>query len=199
MVGHGDVSVPTSAAIAWWGGSPGCPSVSHPTGWSSNVTRHRLDTSRIEWPSHCSLSCQAPRAGTEHRGWTENEVTVPRQFAMMLGLESGARMLERVMTLTIDGEPVLTSTSYLPVDLTGGPGWMDVHIGRLALIGYDLVSGYLEDESRRPTPTERAALGMPKGVLLHIIVHPWRVLMDDGTVPAGVIILIRRDRVRLRF
>jgi GntR family transcriptional regulator len=135
----------------------------------------------------------------EQREWREGEVEVPRQFAAMLGLEPLVRMLAREMKLTIDGEPILTSTSYLPPDLVGDEGWRDVEIGQLALIGHEIISEYLEDEHRMPTPTERATLGMPKGVLMKIISHRCRVLLNDWTMRTGVIVLARHDRVRMRW
>jgi GntR family transcriptional regulator len=140
-------------------------------------------------------------AGTEGREWSQASVAVPRRFAALLGLEPGSAMVERVIKLGIDGEPILTSTSYLPVDLADdAEGWQDVEIGQLALIGHAVTSELTEEQSRMPTPAERAALGMPRGVSVKIISYPCQVLVaPDRTVAAGVIVLARSDRVRLRW
>ncbi len=141
------------------------------------------------------------KTGTEQREWSQGTVAVPPRFAALLGLEPGTTMIQRVMTLIIDGEPILTSISYLPVDLVDdGDGWQDVEIGQLALLGYAVTSQFMEEQkSRMPSPAERATLGMPKGILVKIISHPCRVLMADRVVTTGVIVLARNDRVRLRW
>lgn len=139
-------------------------------------------------------------AGTERREWSQAAVAVPRRFAALLGLEPGARMVERVMKLAIDGEPILTSTSYLPVDLAvDDEGWQDVEVGQLALLGHTVTSEVLEEQSKMPTPAERTTLGMPKGVSVKIISYPCQVLLPDRTVAVGVIVLARGDRVRLQW
>jgi GntR family transcriptional regulator len=138
--------------------------------------------------------------GTEQREWSQGTVEVPGRFAALLDLERGVTMIERVMTLIVNGEPILTSTSYLPVDLSDdGEGWQDAEIGQLALIGHAVTSKFMEEQSRMPTPTERTTLGMAKGVLVKIISHPCQVTMADRTVATGVIVLARNDRVRLRW
>ncbi|HEY3259358.1 MAG TPA: GntR family transcriptional regulator [Pseudonocardiaceae bacterium] len=138
--------------------------------------------------------------GAERREWSQAAVAVPKRFAALLGLEPGARMIERVMKLAVDGEPILTSTSYLPPELAhNGDGWQDVEVGQLALVGHPVSAELMEEQSRMPTPAQRAALGMPKGVSVKIISYPCQVLMADRTLPAGVIVLARSDRVRLRW
>jgi len=157
-----------------------------------------------DWVAEPPLSIRRPETGSEKRKWTESTVAVPRGYAASLGLEPHAKMVQRVMKLTIDGEPILTSTSYLPVDLAehgteDGTGWRDAEIGQLALNGYVVTSEFMEDQNRMPAPTERAALGMPKNVLIRIISHQCQVLMADQTILAGVIVLARSDRVCLRW
>lgn len=137
---------------------------------------------------------------TEQHEWEPQiEITVPRQFAALLGLEPRTRMISRSVKVRIDGEPILTSTSYVPVELADDEGWQDAEVGQLAVVGHEVRSEFLEDEHRMPTPTERAALGMPKGTLLKIISHRCQVAAPGRLMRAGVIVLARIDRVRLRW
>lgn len=143
---------------------------------------------------------RTPETAKEQHEWEPQiEVTVPRQFAALLGLEPRTRMLSRSVKVSVDDEPILTSTSYVPVELANDEGWQNVPAGRLAVAGHEVRSEFLEDEQRMPTPTERAALGMPKGILLKIISHRCQVALPDQFVRAGVIVLARKDRVRLRW
>jgi GntR family transcriptional regulator len=143
---------------------------------------------------------RTPETATEQHQWEPQiEVTVPRQFAALLGLEPRTRMLSRSVKVSMDGEPILTSTSYVPLELADDQGWQDVQAGQLAVVGHEVRSEFLEDEQRMPTPTERAGLGMPKGISLKIISHRCQVALPDRFVRAGVIVLARTDRVRLRW
>lgn len=143
---------------------------------------------------------RTPETAREQHEWEPQiEVTVPRQFAALLGLAPRTRMLSRSVKVRIDGEPILTSTSYVPVELADDKGWQDVEAGQLAVVGHEVMSEFLEDEHRMPTPTERIALGMPKGISLTIISHRCQVALPDRLVRAGVIVLARKDRVRTRW
>jgi chorismate-pyruvate lyase len=116
--------------------------------------------------------------GAAHRRYRQGTVAVPRRFARLLGLPPGEVMVERVITLIVDGEPLLASTSYLPPELADdaddAEGWQQVEIGQLALPGHAVRSTFVEEWTRTGTSTER-------------------------TVPAGTIVLARTDRVRLRW
>lgn len=153
---------------------------------------------RPDWVAEPPLSL-APRDGGQ-RDWHENVVAVPRGYALPLGLPPGALMLERAIRVFVEDEPVLRSISYLPVDLAGaGEEWRHVEIGQLALTGHDVTSEYMEAHERMPTPIERTMLAMPKGVLMKIISHPCRVRLPERALLAGVIVLARSDRIRIRW
>jgi Bacterial regulatory proteins, gntR family len=153
---------------------------------------------RLAEPSFTFI--RTPETDTEKYDWEpQAEVTVPRQFAALLGLEPHTKMISRSAKVSLYGELVLKSISYVPVELDDDEGWQDVEAGQLAVVGREVRSEFLEDEHRMPTPAERAALGMPKGILLKIISHRCQVALPDRFVRAGVIVLARADRVRLRW
>lgn len=160
---------------------------------------HQLPAVRIAEPPIAFTP--DPGAGTVERECAERVAPVPRGFAKLLGLPPDEPLVERAIRLTADGELVLTSTSYLPAELTvgRGPDWRDAEIGQLALTGHTVSVEFAEGRARMPTPTERDELGIPKGVPLKILSYPCRVLVDDRLVPAGVIVLARSDRVLLRW
>jgi len=91
-------------------------------------------------------------ATPQHEWEPQTEVTVPRQFAALLGLEPHIRMLSRSVKVSMDGEPTLTSTSYVPIELADDQGWQDVQAGQLAVVGHEVRSEFWEDEQRMPTP-----------------------------------------------
>jgi len=138
--------------------------------------------------------------GTAHRQWTHDTVAVPRSVAMLLGLQPEVIMVERTMRLTIDDEPVLTSTSYLPVELANdGDGWQDAEVGQLALADHSVTAGRAKERSRMPTPEELETLDIDRGVPVKILSYPYQVLVDERAVRAGVIVTARGDRVFLQW
>ena len=139
-------------------------------------------------------------AGAAERQCSQHPVVVPRMFARLLDLQPGDTMLERVITLFVDGEPVLTSTSYLPVELADDDQrWHAVDIGKLALIGHTVTSEFTEERTRMPAPTEVDSLHIPRGVALKVLSLPYQVQVGEQTMPAGVIVLARGDRVLLQW
>ncbi len=140
-----------------------------------------------------------PKATGSDRVCCEDEVEVPGPFARLLGLEPAGAMTERTIRLEVDGEPVLTSISYLPTELTVGSGqeWHHVEVGELALVGYPVVAGRSRVQARPPSPAERETLGMHRGPALAVLGNRYQVRVDERTVPAGVIVLARGDRVFL--
>ena len=137
--------------------------------------------------------------GTAERQCGQRLVAVPRLFAKLLGLDAGATMVERIITLVVDDEPILTSTSYLPVDLADDDQrWHAVDIGQLAVIGH-AVTFEFTDWSRTPTRTECDALNITRNVPLVVLSRPYQVLVDHRTLSAGVIVRARGDRVLLHW
>lgn len=143
---------------------------------------------------------QSQGTGKATRRWTQGTVTVPLSVAMLLDLHPEAGMAERTMLLIIDREPVLTSTSYLPIELTGdGAGWQGAEVGQLALAGHPVTAEPARAWSRMPTPEEVETLGMDRGVPVMVVPYPYRVIVDDErTLRAGVIVTARSDRVFVR-
>jgi len=143
---------------------------------------------------------RAGETGTARRRWTVDVVVVPGSVAIEFGLEPESGIVERAMLLTVDDEPVLTSTSYLPADLAGHDDgeWRDADVGQLALTGHDVEALPPRGWPRMPTPEERETLRVdPEGVPVTVVHYPYRVLTDAGTVRAGVTVTARGDRVFL--
>jgi hypothetical protein len=135
------------------------------------------------------------------REWSEGDVEVPKWVARWLELEAGAAMLGRRLKLFVEGVPILMSTSFLPVGLTGGEGWRDVEVGQLALVGHAMTTTFVEERTRMPTGEEREEFDMPKGVPVLLVCRPYQVLLSsEATSPvrAGVLIVARSDYVYTR-
>jgi hypothetical protein len=138
-----------------------------------------------------------------HRERNQCMKTVPRQFARLLNLDPEVVMLERVITLFIDNEPILTSNSYLPVELVDdSKDWHEVEIGQLAVANHTVVPAeFIESWSRWPTSAERKLFNIPKGAdrPVNLYTQTHQVSVDGRQLPAGVIVLARGDRVVLRW
>jgi len=137
--------------------------------------------------------------GTAQRRYSQGVVVVPRRFAGLLGLELGDVVVERTITLIVNGEPLLASTSYLPIGLADARPWQQVGVGELALDGHAVSAEFVEAWTRMATPAERATLAMPMGGAVTVLSLPYQILLGERTVPAGVIVLARDDRVGLRW
>jgi len=155
-----------------------------------------LDQRTKESPA---IFTQDPRATAGRRVCHERPVGVPERFAGLLGLEPGRVMMERTIRLEVDDETVLTSISYVPIELAEGDGleWCDVEVGQLALVGYPMTVEPGRVQARPPSPTEREALGMHRGPSLTILGNRYQVQVGERPVSAGVIVLARGDRVFL--
>jgi GntR family transcriptional regulator len=143
----------------------------------------------------------APDTGAIRREFGQDTAAVPRQFAELLGLTPGDLMVQRTITEIVNGEPIMISTSYLPVDLVGDAevwhnvDWHDVKMGQLALVGHDVTVERPQVRARPPAPAERTKLDMAKGVSLIILSRACQVQVGERMTPAGVIVLTRGDRV----
>lgn len=138
-----------------------------------------------------------PEATVGERVSFERPTEVPERFVGLLGLEPGRVMTERTIRQTVDGETVLTSISYVPTELAakGGEEWRDVEIGQLALVGHPLTVEPSRVQARPPSPTEREALDLHRGPSVAVVGYRYHVQVAKKTVPAGVVVLARGDRV----
>jgi hypothetical protein len=144
---------------------------------------------------------QGPGSGDVTREWAERQVIVPEWVADVLGLRAGDPAVKRTMRLFVGQEPVLMSTSYVPVGLAeDDEGWREAEVGQLALTGSAARPIRFEERSRMPTPAEAELLNLPEEVPVLVLCHPYEVLTDpEASVPAGVLVVARGDRVYLRF
>jgi GntR family transcriptional regulator len=137
-------------------------------------------------------------AGSVTREWSESDVEVSKWVARWLELETGATMLMRRLKLFVGGVPILMSTSFLPVGLTGGEGWRNMEVGQLALTEHAMTTTFVDDWSRMPTREEFERLNMFRGVPVLLVCRPCQVLPSPeagSAVPAGVMIIARSDHV----
>lgn len=96
--------------------------------------------------------------------------------ARTMGLEPGAPVCKRARIYVVDGVPVMSAVSYLPMDIVADSPVMQVDTGpggiyaRLADLGHRPARFREELRARMPTPDESAALGMGAGTpVMHII------------------------------
>lgn len=106
---------------------------------------------------------------------TVQEVAPPTLVAASLDLPEGAQVLRRSRRYAIDGEPVMRSTSYLPVDLVGGTAIEQDDTGgggiyrRLEDLGHKPVSFREELYVRMPRPDEVEDLNLGPGIPVILI------------------------------
>jgi DNA-binding GntR family transcriptional regulator len=133
-----------------------------------------------------------------------------RHVASLLGLADGDEIEQRSFVLLEGDEPVLKSTSYLPLALADGPAALatgmasDIEVGQFALTGRSLTSVELVLRARMPDPSEFEDLAMVNGTPVHVLTHCVLVGGDgrDGRdgwgaapVRAAVEVVSRADRV----
>lgn len=142
----------------------------------------------------------ARRKGPVHRNWDEDTFTVPAWDALRLGLDTGTKLLRRTLTVSVGGEPVLTSASLVPVDLVDPVAWHDVPVGELALAGVSATFDRPEVHCRIPTLAESWPLNMVSGVPVLAIYRRCRLVADHTPAPpvsGCVLVVARADRVHL--
>jgi GntR family transcriptional regulator len=157
---------------------------------------------RVAEPERSSFAfVQGLRAGQVRREWIERRAAVHRRLAAVLPLSPEDTVLERAMTLFVGDEPVLTSTSYLPLELpSDADGWRDVPIGELALVGLAAKPAWTDILPRMPTAAECEALAIGRGNPVQYLARPYEVLTGDArSLTAGVLVVARSDRIYLRY
>lgn len=170
--------------------------------------RHRVPTHHFDIRPRPHDTTGEPKISTQagdhvRREWiTQDLATVPHLFGDRIGLKPDAVMGKRVMKLTIDDHPLLTSTSYVPADLSDAgdaSAWRAmVDVGQLAVTDYAVTVEFLDLCSRMPNADESDELGMAAGVPLTVLSTSCQVQVGDRILPAGVIVRARSDRVCLR-
>lgn len=147
-----------------------------------------------------SLSFGGDASRGERRTHAQRRTVVPLRLASLVGLQSGATVVERTTAVTVDDELIALSISYLPPALTSrddGTAWHTAGIGQLAVVGHPLAAEPLVARSRMPDPDERALLGVGKGVPMWILSRACTV--GEDAIAAGVVVLARADRVLLTW
>ena len=141
-----------------------------------------------------------PGLGQVRREWAERRLVVPEPVAVALALTVGESMVVRSMHLFVGGDPVLTSSTYLPAYLAGSSNtWQRVDAGQLALTEWPAESSYLQDRWRMPRQVESTALGIEPRTPVLEMARPYTVRVSASeTVPAGVLVVARSDLVAVR-
>lgn len=174
------------------------------------VIQQRLDPNgRLAEPSRQVVSfLQGLDTGPIRRHWDVDTVRMTGRDGRRLGLEAGATVLRRSLIVSIGGEPVLASNSFLPAAVTPVTGitavtgdagaWREAEIGDLALRGLPVTPGAVTVHSRSPTLAEAKALAIARGIPVFVFSRPYRVSLDADQTrsrPAGVLVVARSDRV----
>jgi hypothetical protein len=140
---------------------------------------------------------------------SKDEYTVPAWDSERLGIDAGTRLRAYTLTLLIDGEPILASTSLVPSDLlTGAVKWQRSLEGELALAGVSATFSYPTLHGRIPTLNYSNALTKalkPKalkpvdGIPAFAIYRQCEVTFGISPTPvrACVLVIARTDRVHL--
>lgn len=161
---------------------------------------HRID---ITWPELGRQSVSFlpdPSAHLDRRCTPQRRIAVSKDLATQLPLEVDAGIVERTIQVCHAGGPIVTTMSYVPPELTNGTDvWEDSTLTcDLALPGHAAVSRCVDEQNRMPTPKEAKDLQLPTGSPVIVLARPFEVLVGDRSLPAGVIIVARGDKVRLR-
>lgn len=141
--------------------------------------------------------------GTAFRVCDEYVTPVPQQATELLGLE-GTTVVQRWITLLIEGVPVVAATSYLPVEAVSSSTnhcqeWQDSDIGELALVGHTVTPMDMEHWSGPPTPGEANLFRMAgEDNAVTMLSRPYRVEVGEQSLTAGVILLAPCERLVVR-
>jgi len=120
--------------------------------------------------------------------------------ARWLGFKPRTAMARRVGVLSICGRPVLSATSYLPLEvIDDSEDWHQVGLGELALLGHRVTrAAERQLYVRSPTAMERSSLGLSfaREVPISLLVQPYHIHdVRPDCLRAGVIIRARTDVV----
>jgi GntR family transcriptional regulator len=174
------------------------------------VVHQRLESnSRVTDPNRRVVSfLQGLGTGPLWRFWDVGTVRMTGRDGRRLGLEACATVLRRALTVSIGGQPVLASNSFLSIDLTNAAAvtgvardagsWQEAEIGDLALSGLPVTSGPVTVYSRAPTFAEAKALAIVRGIPVFVFSRPYWVFPGADVTrsrPAGVLVVARSDRV----
>jgi DNA-binding GntR family transcriptional regulator len=134
-----------------------------------------------------------------HEG--KDEYTVPEWDCERLGIDTGTKLRMYTLTLLIDDEPILTSTSLVPSDLLDGAvTWQQKTEGELALTGVSTTFSYPTLHSRVPTLDESEPLEPVPGIPVIVAYRQCRITpVGIAATPrrACVVVVARADRVHL--
>jgi hypothetical protein len=174
------------------------------------VDLRRPSSTKLEWvaepgPHPAVELIPAPGSKVDTR-WHEgkDEYTLPAWDSERLGIDAGTKLRAYTLTLLIDGEPILASTSLVPSDLLGGAvKWKQTSEGELALDGVSATFSYPTLHGRIPTLDESKTLKPLKpldGIPAFAVYRQCRVTpVGVSATPrkACVLVVARTDRVHL--
>lgn len=115
----------------------------------------------------------AARAAGQVPEWEyqSRQTTAPQAIAERLGIESGAEVMRTHYRFFADDQPVMLSTSYEAIELTGGTaieqpeaGPVKGVVARMDSIGVHITHVVEDVQARAPRPYEVEALEVPAGV-----------------------------------
>ncbi|CAM4078931.1 UTRA domain-containing protein [Nocardiopsis rhodophaea] len=166
------------------------------------LTRSWYRESRDGSPFRADMAAQAVRGGWEA---TSEPVSAPEDIAERLALDAGAEVMRTVYTFTGDGEPVMLSTSYEPLELTRGTAIVlpedGVHAGRgvverMRTIGHRIVHASEIVTARSAGREETERLGIGPGTVVMVIQRTY--FTEERPVETADIV-VPTDRYELAY
>ncbi|MFW5415242.1 GntR family transcriptional regulator [Nocardiopsis sp. CNT-189] len=166
------------------------------------LTRSWYRENRPGSPFRADMAAQAVRGGWES---ASEPVPAPEAVAQRLAIEPGDEVMRTVYTFTGDGEPVMLSTSYEPLEITRGTEVVlpedGVHAGRgvverMGLIGHRITQAD-EVVRARPAQAEEAdRLGIGRNA--HVLVIQRTYCTEERPVETADIV-VPPDRYELAY
>lgn len=129
--------------------------------------------------------------------------TATAAIAERLGLRRGDPVMCTHYRFTADGEPIMLSTSYEPLELTAGTAIESPEAGpvtgvvpRMDAIGQRIVQVTEEVHARAPRPFEAETLGVPPGVPVLVIARTY-ITAERPVETADIV--VSADRYALTY
>lgn len=169
---------------------------------------HRIARSHYGEPGGGSPFAAEQRAAGREPGWTVDSQTAsaPPAIAERLGIEPGDPVMRSAYVFTADSRPVMLSTSWEPLAITGqtpvilpeaGPHKGLGVVDRMATIGITVTEPVEEVTARRALLTEAEQLGGIAGDIVLVIARTY--VANDGRAVETADIVIPADRYSLVY
>ncbi|MBB6174491.1 GntR family transcriptional regulator [Nocardiopsis mwathae] len=166
------------------------------------LTRSWYREARGGSPFRADMAAQAVRGGWES---ASEPVTAPAEIAERLALDTDAEVMRTTYTFTGDGEPVMLSTSYEPLELTRGTAVVLPEDGgyagrgvveRMRAIGQHIIQASEIVTARSAGGEEAERLGIGRGTVVMVIKRTY--FTEERPVETADIV-VPTDRYELAY